>query len=208
MKKLFALMLTLLLVLPMTGLAADAEWTTYTHPTIPYQISYPADWVLISRETMSQLAESVTAGGVEGIDSAALENYKAQLQVLDMVSFISPTGDVNFNIQYHDLEAVLTVEDLKTGLCPAMAQELLGAFPNATTLVGGEILEAGDNQFAYIAIGYNINGMDAIAMQTYITEGTILYMTTFTVISSLVTDIDAVDATIEAICTSFVPSGK
>lgn len=208
MKKLLSLFLAALVMLvPVYAMAADTSYETYENEANGYSIDYPAEWTILSKETLQTTMDALTSGEteIEGMDSSVLEAYKAQIEGMDMVMFMSADGAVNANINYQAMPMKLTGDLIVSSVYPMVVQQLQAAFADYAPLADPQIEKVGDYEFVLTAGQYTLSGVPCIMMQAYHCSEKNLYTVTYTVNTSLNPDMEALDAISDAMLASFVP---
>lgn len=208
MKKLLSLLLAALFMLaPVCAMAADGSYETYENVANGYSIDYPAEWTILSKETLQTTMDALTSGEteIEGMDSSVLEAYKAQIEGMDMVMFMSADGAVNTNINYQAMPMKLTGDLIVSSVYPMVVQQLQAAFADYAPLADPQIEKVGDYEFVLTAGQYTLSGVPCIMMQAYHCSEKNLYTITYTINTSLNPDMEALDAISDAMLASFVP---
>jgi len=174
--------------------SALAEMEVYVNPSNGYQISYPSDWTILNRETIDMLLGLAVDGNIPGIDGAVLGQYAAQIEQLDVVMFITPSGDTP-TIGYEDAGIPLSPNLIQTLVCPQMIAQYEAMFDQVEVLDPGSIVTIGDNEFVFMSIKATIMGTQMqIDIYSY-SHGNLLYSLGFT----------ADDPTTQDILASFAP---
>ena len=207
-KKLLTLLLAaLFLMAPVCAMAADISYETYENEANGYSIDYPAVWTILSKENLQSTMDALTSGEttIEGMDTSVLEAYKAQIEGLDMVMFMSADGAVNANINYQAMPMKLTSDLIVSSVYPVVVQQLQAAFADYAQLADPQIEKVGDYEFVLTAGQYTLSGMPFIIMQAYHCTDKNLYTITYTINASLNPDMEALDAISDAMLASFEP---
>lgn len=171
-----------------------AEMDVYANPTNGYQISYPANWTILNRETIDAIMKLVMGGHIPGIDGSVLEQYSAQIQQMDAVMFITPSGDMSAII-YEDAHIPLMSTLLKTMVCPQVIAQYRLMFDEIEVLDPGSILQIGDNEFVFLSMVVSPMG-EKTQIDLYLySQGKVVYTMAFS----------AEDPNTKDILASFVP---
>jgi hypothetical protein len=201
------LLAALLVLAPVCAMAADVAYETYQNEANGYSIDYPAEWTILSKETLQSTMDALTSGEtkIEGMDSSVFEAYKAQIESMDMVMFMSADGAVNANINYQAMPTKLTGELIVSSVYVMVVQQLQAAFADYALLADPQIEKVGDYEFVLTAGQYTLSGVPCIMMQAYHCTEKNLYTITYTINTSLNPDMDALDVISDAMLASFVP---
>ena len=204
---LIAMLMILVPALAVAEEAADMTYTTYKNPTNGYAIDYPESWTLVSKETMQSVMDSIAGGEtkIDGLDSSKLEAYKAQIESMDMVMFISPDGAVNANVTYQAVPAKIASEQILKQVCPLVKQQFEGVFQNYKEMANPQAVTVGDLEYVETAGQYTLSGAGFIMLQAYYCTDSALYTVTYTIDDSMNPDKEAIDAISTAMLASFAP---
>lgn len=205
MKKLLATLLALcLLAVPMFGLAeaatAEMEMETYTHSTGSFSMQYPSDWTLMDRTTIDTLI-SLAANSSEEVKTI-YSNVKSQLEVADIVMFLSPDMQCTANVNVQALGTAMTGEQISS-LSKQLQSSIQLNLPTATFPDDGSVVTVGDNEYFMLEAVYTIAGTEFHAVNYLTAPNTNFYTINFTVATA------AVDANMQAMgamLASFVPA--
>lgn len=203
MKRLLTVLLLLALAVPAIALADSDEWTAYTHPDDGYQISYPSDWTMADKDTIEKILDDATAEGIRGMDTSVLESSRDSILNDGLTLFIAPGNGLNFNIQYQDMGQEFSAQQLVEAVCPSIIEHFQSMFSDMEVLVPGDVMIAGDVEYAYVFIRLQTNGEQTLLSQTYTMRGTELYIITYTLFPERGLDVEAADALTYQIAASF-----
>lgn len=131
MKKLLSLLLAALVMLaPVCAMAADASYETYGNEANGYSIDYPAEWTILSKETLQSVMDAISSGEkkVKGMDSAVVESYNAQIQQMDMAMFMSEDGAINSNVTYMAVPEKYSGDVIISSVYPVVLQQVKSAY--------------------------------------------------------------------------------
>ena len=143
---------------------------------------------------------------IEGMDTSVLETYKAQIEAMDMVMFMSADGAVNANMVYQAVPMQYTSDILLNQMYPAVLQQFQSMFKDYKELAAPEVETIGGKEFVGTVGQYTLSGMSFIMLQAYHSTDKALYTLTYTINTSLNPDMEALDAISSAMLESFVPA--
>ena len=208
MKKLLSLLLAALLLLaPVYVSSAGATFKTYHNEANGYAIDYPSDWTILSKETLKTVTDSIASGEtlIKGLDASALETYRAQIEAMDMVMFMSADGVVNANINCQAVPVQLMGDLIIKSVYPAVVQQLQAAFADYAQLAEPQIEKVGNYEFVETAGQYTLSGMSFNLLQAYCCSESTLYTITYTINASMNPDMEALESIFSAMMASFTP---
>jgi hypothetical protein len=201
MQKLLSLLLAALLALaPAYAMATGVTYKTYQNETNGYSIDYPADWTVLSKETIRSNPDSLTQAG-----ASVVETYKEQIDSKDMAVIMSGDGAVTVAIGYNPVSVQLTSNDLISTVYPAVLQQLEDAFEHCAPLNEPEAAKVGRLEFVRTAYKIRIQAADCVMLQAFYGSVGTFYTINCTVNSDLNPDMDAVEAIFSDMLASFVP---
>lgn len=208
MKKISLLLAALLVLTPVYAASAGATFKTYHNEANGYAIDYPSDWTILSKETLETTMDSIASGEtpIKGMDASTLETYKAQIEAMDMVIFMSADGVVNANINCQTVPVQLTGDLIIKSVYPAVVQQLQTAFADYGQLAEPQIEKVGDYEFVETAGQHTLSGMNFIMLQAYYCSESTLYTITYTINASMNPDMEALESIFSAMVASFTPA--
>lgn len=207
MKKILALLAAALL-LSISALAA--EYQPYANMNDGYQVNVPADWTIIDQKNVDDLIASMTDGSlsIEGMDASVLQQYKAQMEAMDMMICQGPAGN-NLNIVYQALPMTLDNETLIASVLPTTIEQLKSMFADYQLVAGPMVYPVGEREFVAMVATFTVNGVAMISNQAYYLDGAKLYNFTITIRGSQSQEkLAELDQMIDEILASFVPASE
>jgi hypothetical protein len=202
-KKPLALLLAALIALAPACAMARVAYKTYQNEANGYAIAYPADWTVLSKETIGSGVDSLMKDG--GANASAVEAYEEQIESLDMAVIMSGDGAVNAAIGYNPVSVKLTSGDLINVVYPEVLRQIEGAFEDCAPLAGPEAVKAGKLEFVKAAYKIRMQAEDCVMLQALYSSDSTFYTINCTVSSDLHTNMDALEAMFDAMLASFVP---
>ena len=210
MRALAALLIALVALAPVSAFAEAADpaqdraLATYASEGGGYSIGYPADWTLLSRETIQATLDALAGGAlqVEGIDSPMLAAYAEQIAVSDAAMFLSPDGAISASVVYEAVPAPLSAGDIIDKAYPGILADLQALLPGYEEVAGAEAQPIGDREFVGAMGGYEAGGTRYAMVQAYCCIGNAFFTVTFTVDTSVYPDIEAIYAVSDAMLAS------
>ena len=183
MKRTIALIAALIL-LGQFALASAAELSPYKALDGKYSVSYPAEWMMLDKDSVADWVEQAASGEitVPGINAEALRQYGESMKNSPLVLFMSPeTGD-NVNITYVEEPglAAYTVDVVVQQLGGMLAQQFQAVYGDYEPLDIGSTLQIGDRTFGHTSGTATVNGFKSQQIQLYFLTGGTLYYLTFT----------------------------
>lgn len=207
MKKFLALLAAALLL---STSALAAEYQPYINDSDGYQVSLPADWAIIDQKNVDELIASMTDGSlsIEGMDASVLQQYKAQMEAMDMMVCMGAAGN-NLNIVYQALPMTLDNDALIASVLPTTIEQLKSMFADYQLLAGPMVYPVGDREFVAMVATYSVNGLTMISNQAYYLDGAKLYNFTITIPGAQSQEkLAELDQMIDEILASFVPASE
>ncbi len=206
MKKLLSVLLVLcLLAVPMLALAEAApalvemQMETYTHSSGTYSIQYPSDWTLLDRSTIDRLL-ALASNSSDEIKNH-YSNIKAQLEVADIVMFMSPDMQCTANVSLQALGVPLSAEQIGS-LSKQMQAGIQANLPDATFPDDGSIVTIGENEYFMLEATYTLAGTEFSTVNYMLAPKATLYTINF---STTAAAAEANAQAMSAILASFVP---
>lgn len=203
MKKLIALLLMAVLVFPMALVAGAQETEMTLYEGDGFALEYPADWIVMDQKTMDSVVELVTSGKIPGMDASTLQVYMNQIETTNMTMITAADGSMNFNVIPQDLGQSVSNDLILAELVPSVLSQYASTFPDFDIQDKGSKTTYGSNEFVKVGGKYVLMNVPMVLTQLMCSGGTSLYIITFTVTENAVEDMDAANATIEAIAASF-----
>lgn len=200
MFKKLSLILAVMLVFVSTA-AFASELTTYANETNGYQIDYPSDWTLLSKDSITEVTDMIANGEIEGLDSATISAYVSQVEQMDMMVALNDDG-TNINLIYQDVGMELS-SDMLISMLPQMTAQFESIFSDFAATDAGSAVTLGDNSYVTVSGTYSLTGVSMMMSQYYASAGTTLYIFTITTPNPEALDMDAQNALYESILTSF-----
>lgn len=187
MQKWLSLSLALLMVL--FSCSALAEGTvTYTHSDPAYSISVPANWTVLSSETLDE----VMAAGLEQLDNPNLASYADMVKQQGIVVIADETGIDNITIVCQTLGMELDAETLKSMMSATIKTQMEGQLGTEISFEDG-IVTLENGSFYGVTLSYELQGIPVSQKQYYVSLGQELMVLTFTHMGS---EIDEATATL------------
>jgi hypothetical protein len=203
-------MLFLVPVFAAAETASEITYATYQNQTNGYSIDYPEAWTVLSKENLQPIMDSITSGETQiaGMDGSVLESYKAQIESMDMVMFVSEDGAFNTNIAYQAVPMKYSSDDIVNTMYPAVLQQFQSMFSDYTPLSDPQVETVGDIEYVEIAGQYTLSGVTYVMLQAYYSTDSVLYSVTFTINSAANPDMNSFEAICNGMLGSFVPASK
>lgn len=203
MKKLTVFLLLAVLVFPMalTAGAQDVELSLYEGDG--FSVGYPTDWIVMDQETIDSVVDLVTSGKIPGMDASSMQNYKAQIEAMNMTVIMADNGGMNFNIIPQNVGQAVTNDDILTQLVPGTLEQYKSVFTGFEVTNEGTKETYGDNEFVVVGGQYTLMNTSMELTQMMYAGGTYIYIITFTVTETAETDLEAAKDIIATIATSF-----
>lgn len=179
MKKLFALMMALLMVLgcvPAMAESAEAPYTAYVHPTLGYTLEYPTNWLMIDTETLPVMMELAQQMDMEGIDLSMLGSLEQQILETNMTMFMDAMTGSNVNIAKQEIGMPIDINSFATMMLPMLKTQYEQMFAGAVFEETDPIVTIGETQYCYLSMSYQVNGQTNCLEQFYLVDGTAMYI--------------------------------
>ena len=180
MKKLLALVLTVILALAsLTAAAETVRYEKYTNKDLGFSVEYPETWMAMDAEMIAMIMELVDVGAeFEGISTEELAQAAANK---NMVSFVPmDEGYGNFSVDVNELGTYLPASLLVYLLCPEVVGQLNAYMPGLKVISSGDVVNANGESFAHIHVTYRMDGELYHSEQYYVCNGTELVTLTLT----------------------------
>jgi hypothetical protein len=196
-------------MLPVT---AFAETNRYTNKQNGYTVLYPADWILLSQETIDSVKQRMSFDDIPGVNAELLNTYQDQIMALDMMIVLSDDGMFNFNVVYENTGQTITNEEIITYVCPSVLAQFYEIFHDVHVQDSGSLYRLWSRirprEYVRIAASYLIDGDPYDVEQYYLISGTILYYITFTKTNWEMGAHRDMAATVREILSTFSPSAS
>jgi len=177
MKKILSLLLAMAMLLtPVLSLAEEA-FNIYTAPDGSYGFAYPADWSVLTLETLDEL---IAASENEGYKSA-MGNLRSQIEELGMIILMSEDMISNINIVPQDTGAEVTNE-MVAALEESAIAELTASMEGITFPTQPSMLDLDDGRQALL-VQYSVPLFEEYSLfgaQAYVGVGNTLFLFTMT----------------------------
>ena len=209
MKKLFALVMALMLALGCVSALAESEapaYQVYTHPVIGYTLEYPTTWLALDTETLPVMMAMAQSTGIEGIDLSMLGNMEEQIVSANMTMFFDMMTGANFTIGAQDLGMPIDVASFNAMMLPMLKAQYEQMFANCTFADDDPTVVIGDKEYSYLSATYVANGQTTCLEQFYLVDGTVMYVIAGTYAQDRATD--ELINTMGYILATFTPAAK
>ena len=144
MKRLLSIFLAVLLLFPALAMAIDTQvGTTYVNEDPYYSYTYPEEWVMINKDTVSLLmglAANTLASG-----------YADAIKNMGIVMFMAPDFQEFAIVMTQYLGMDISAE-LLISLLPMLAETVSAQSPGTEIKGDGELIQQGGNTFAKILV--------------------------------------------------------
>ncbi|MBE5786835.1 MAG: hypothetical protein E7324_04760 [Clostridiales bacterium] len=180
MKKLIALMMTLVMLLScVPAMAADTQ--EYTHSDFGFSFTAPANWLIVDKSNYQAYINAYNAGTMtfSGTNAATLSQLAAQIEASNCVVAVDPYAN-NIVMTGVDLGMALTNELFVAILIPQLKTELSNTMPGIEFTSVGEIVPFGENKFITLSATYEMYGTSISVDQLYLLSGTMMYVVNLT----------------------------
>ncbi len=159
MKKLLCVCLVIGLMFSVSALAEEAEWTEYVSETYGYTIEYPADWFLMSSESLDAIMEAFTGSEVEGPDMETVKSLIENADLSGMFMVYAPSFVTNMNIVVTPMGVEMDADAL-AAMIPMLMEQYANVFGESAAQVADidTVVDLGGTQFARMALTYELNG--------------------------------------------------
>lgn len=179
MKKLFAVVLALMLALGCMSAVAEtaaSEYVSYTHPTLGYTLEYPSTWMAIDTENLPMMMAMVQQHGIEGIDMSMLGNLEEQIKTTNMTVFMDLVTGANFTIGAQDLGMPIDANAFATMMLPMLKAQYEQMFAGCEFIEDEPIVQIGETEYCYLPMKYVANGQTTCLEQFYLVNGTVMFI--------------------------------
>ena len=205
LSKPLALLLAMLIALTSAdAAAAGVKYETYQNEANGYSIDYPADWTLLSKETLRSNPDRLAEA--EGMSASAVETYAPRIEAKDMAVIVSGDGAVNAAIGYQSVPAKFDSKEIVKNVYPAVLQQLEGVFEDYAPLAEPQVVKFGRREFVETAGRYTLSGVNIVVMQAFHCTGSTLYTIALTMTSSVGPDMNEMKDISDAMLASFKPA--
>ena len=196
-KRLVSLLVSLMLVFCATAGLAEG-----VYESDGFNVSYPEGWVLMDKSTIAAVTDMVSGGQIEGIDPAAIAQYAAQIDSMDMVIVMSADSTMNANFIVQAVGMQLT-PDMILPQAPSFLSQYEAAFSGCEVLDPGSVVTYGENEYVQIAIKAQVMGAELVIAQLLCGSETNLHIISITTRITESFDETVVDAAFDLIASSY-----
>lgn len=187
MKRWFSAALSLMLLFSLSASAETAAATgfkLYEETSGAYATAYPERWMMLDKATIEKTLADIVSGKADsgGLNPEAIAQYQPFIEAQPMAIFLDLYLGDNYNITYNDdpFYADYQTKDLVEQLTPLLEAQNRQIYQEFETLVAGELVRFGENDYFHAAIVYKNNGSLRQSDQFYLLKGARMLIFTFT----------------------------
>lgn len=180
-RKMTALLLALLLALSCVSALADSAYTAYTHPHRGYSFEYPSEYTVLDSETIGAITDALVNGEIDAFNFD-FASVQSQIEAMDIVTIIDLASGDNFSFATLEMDfgIPLTADLLVSFVLPATVEQFKAIMPGCEFTDEGSVQTYGGNDFARLALTYEIGGRPLTMEQFFIYIDGVIYNVTYT----------------------------